>query len=112
MESRPPALFRLALAAALHPNDRAYAVADMEEEFGERYQSHGKRHARRWYRSHVVQSLIPALRGRFVHRHEAITVVPDRSYRAMISDFVTDVRRSARRARSTRPSRHDLPQPR
>jgi len=96
MESGPPGLFRLVLKAALHPRDRAYAIADMDEEFGERCRSDGKRHARWWYRTQVVRSLLPALQGRFVRRHEAIPVVPVRSYLAMISDFFTDIRMSAR----------------
>lgn len=65
---RVPWLARAILSVALHPEDRPFALADLEEEFEERTDKFGPFLARRWYRAQAARSLVPALRGRFVRR--------------------------------------------
>jgi len=48
---------RAVLGLALPWRDRAYALADLEEEFEERVRRDGAGAARRWYRAQVVRSL-------------------------------------------------------
>ena len=38
----PPGLFRALLAVTLHPLDRSYALADLDEEFGDRCRRGGR----------------------------------------------------------------------
>lgn len=65
---RVPWLSRALLGLALHREDRAFALADLEEEFEERSRRLGPYLARGWYRGQVLRSLLPALHGRFVGR--------------------------------------------
>ena len=65
---RGPWMLRALLASALHRDDRRYALADLDEEFEDRLERAGKGAARRWYRSQVMRSMVPALRGRVVRR--------------------------------------------
>lgn len=60
----PPRLARALLGTLLHPADRRFALADLEEEFEARVSRHGVTPARRWYRSQAIRSLGPALHYR------------------------------------------------
>jgi len=94
---RPPAVFRALLAATLHPLDRSYALADLDEEFDDRCQHGGRFSAGWWYRKQVVRSFAPAIRGRFVKRDlsERQTVTTP-SAGSLVSNLLTDLRLSAR----------------
>lgn len=59
-----PRAMRALLTLALPRKDRAYALADLEEEFEERVRRDGVGPARRWYRGQALRSLRPLLRGR------------------------------------------------
>ncbi len=61
---RVPRVARAILGLALPRRDRAYALADLEEDFEERVGREGEGAARRWYRAQVVRSLRPLLLGR------------------------------------------------
>lgn len=100
-----PWLWHAVLGAALHRDDRSFALADLEEEFEERCGRLGPVLARRWYRGQVLRSLLPALQGRLVRRRSAVestwgTKGDERMWGAL-RNVVTDLRfatRSLRRA--------------
>jgi hypothetical protein len=52
------------LRAACPPEERAYLLADLDEEFSARCAAQGVAAARRWYRAQVLASLIPLVRRR------------------------------------------------
>ena len=65
---RPPRLARWILAVTLHRDDRAPALADLDEEFDSRVARDGRKSALRWYRTQARQSLAPALARRWAPR--------------------------------------------
>lgn len=91
-----PGLARRLLRAALHPEDRIFALADLEEEFEERLDTEGRRSARAWYRSQVVRSILPALRGRLRPRRPSRPDAPAPPSRSPIGDLWMDIRHSTR----------------
>jgi len=98
----PPRLARLILAWVLHPFDRDFALADLEEEFEERARDGGHGRASMWYRGQVARSLLPALRGRIQRRTAASadtgaqSLLPSVTATTLVLDLVTDVRHSVR----------------
>jgi predicted permease len=91
-----PWLARALLAAALHPDDRRFALADLEEEFEERVGRLGAWSARRWYRGQVVRSLPSALRGRLLRRRHVSVHKGDGMMRRMAQNMLEDLRLAAR----------------
>jgi len=94
-----PRLPRWALLVSTPPNDRAYLLAELEEEFGRVATESGLRAARAWYWREALSSVGPSLwsrrhrdgaRGGAMGRtgrtltHLLITLVPGR--RAMATD--------------------------
>lgn len=64
-DTRPPRLAQCILSRVLDPNDRQCALADLDDEFEARSYKDGRGAARRWYRSQMLRSVVPALRHRF-----------------------------------------------
>lgn len=97
---RGPRILRMLLASALHRDDRRYALADLDEEFEERLERAGEGAARRWYRSQVMRSLVPALRGRVVRRdgraRRGANIQWDGRMRGMLQNFINDLRLALR----------------
>jgi hypothetical protein len=60
----PPRLARWLLSIVLHHDDRAPAIADLDEEYEARAAGEGERSAARWYREQVRRSFGPALARR------------------------------------------------
>ncbi len=65
-EPAPPKRARRLLELAIHPEDRRFALADLEEEFERRTKRRGVEAARKWYRTQAARSLAPLLVSRFV----------------------------------------------
>lgn len=66
-EPHPPRGWRAALRRCLHPDDRRFALGDLDEGFERRAQQ-SPRDAARWYRQQVLRSLGPALAQRWERR--------------------------------------------
>lgn len=67
-----PRSARWLLARIVRPDDRAFFLSDLDEEFAARVQRDGKRAASRWYWGQTLRSILPLLRGRLtVHRSTA-----------------------------------------
>lgn len=71
----PPAPWKSLLRRALHPLDRAYALADLEESHERRALREGTAAADRWYRQQVLRSLLPALGNRWARRPRLARIV-------------------------------------
>ena len=63
--TRPPQLARALLQIAAPPDDRAFLVGDVDDEFADRARDRSPRLARAWYRAQVARSLGPLIRGRW-----------------------------------------------
>jgi predicted permease len=87
---------RALLAAALHPDDRRFALADLEEEFEERVERLGAWSARRWYRGQVLRSLPSALQGRLLRRRRVSMEKGDGMMRGVVQNLFDDLRIAAR----------------
>ncbi len=70
---RPPRGARVLLSLILHPADRRFALADLEEEFEQRIVRSGRWSARRWFRGQALRSVLPGLRGRLMRRRRRMT---------------------------------------
>lgn len=92
-DPRIPRGARLFLRLVLDPRDRDCALSDLDEEFETRVIREGPRAARRWYRSQVRHSILPAL-GRRWRRDAAF---PASRHRLMLAD---DLRHAWRRVRA------------
>lgn len=76
---RVPALSHALLKIVLKPSDRPYALADLEEEFEDRFGSEGVRRARRWYSQQARRSIVPSLVDRLTPRSASRTSLLTRS---------------------------------
>ncbi|MEM9404748.1 MAG: ADOP family duplicated permease [Acidobacteriota bacterium] len=94
---------RSLLARALHEEDRAVVLADLDEELDERRLEHGEGAAARWYVGQAFRSVLPALRGRRVwNRVTRKTSQRDRQtlvswFESALGDFRRSTRDAARR---------------
>ena len=86
--ARPPRLARTLLRIAAPPDDRAFLVADLDDEFAERVSDQSPRLARRWYRALVARSLWPLVSGRlYSRRHRADSTPKGTGVMRLIRDF-------------------------
>ena len=102
---RTPWLSRVLLSAALHPEDRDFALADLEEEFEQRLERLGRWPALRWYHVQAMRSLLPSIRGRFVRRRAGRDFAKGNQRGGTmwdgLRDFMGDLRRAARSLRKS-----------
>lgn len=99
-----PRISAALLALCVHPDDRPYALADLEEEFEQRVGRSGVRSARRWYREQVIRSLLPAARGRILRRGFAgrrRAPIGEGTMGRMIRNFTGDLRLAFRSLRKS-----------
>jgi len=87
---RAPRFARWILRTALHPDDRRFALADLDEEFERRSSSLGEPGGRSWYRAQVARSVLPAAKDR-------VARIP----RTIFEDFLSDIRFAVRNLAST-----------
>ena len=87
-QEQPPRLLAWFFGRVLHPADRRFALADLEEEFERRATSDATNStavAGRWYRQQVLGSLMPTLRRRW-----------DRAPRGILAGLADDLRYAGR----------------
>ena len=73
---QPPQLARWILRIATPRDDRAFLVADIDDEFAERAREQSPRLARHWYRAQVARSLAPLVSGRWHSRRRRAAAAP------------------------------------
>jgi predicted permease len=71
---KPAAIWRTLLRHALHPGDRRFALADLEDGFEQRAASDPAA-ARAWYRQQVIRSVGPALADRWRRRPRLLAMI-------------------------------------
>ncbi len=69
-----PRLWTALLRLTLHPDDRRFALSDLEDGFESRVGETDRRSASRWYRRQVVRSIAPALGSRWSRRPRLISL--------------------------------------
>lgn len=97
-----PPLWRWLITRLLHPTDRPYALADLDEDFQRQLEQAGVGPARRWYRNQVLRSLLPCSRQRLRYAWglpKRITVPWTSGRPHLIRDLGSDLRLALRAAR-------------
>jgi len=74
---RAPRLWTAVLQLVLHPDDRRYALSDLEDGFERRARETDARSAGAWYRRQVARSVVPALGSRWSRRPRLIALMLD-----------------------------------
>jgi len=104
--TRPPRLARALIARLVWSEDRAFLLADLDEELEQMAAERGPRAARRWYRAQTLRSVLPLARRRLSApgrrpRAAARDAAPHRSEDSMswLQRFSQDVRHAARAVR-------------
>jgi macrolide transport system ATP-binding/permease protein len=86
-------LLRWLLRAAASSTDRAWLLADLDEETATRARSHGPRAARAWARRQVLRSILPLLSTRLATATRRARSTPVNILRGSRSDFGLALRR-------------------
>ena len=88
-----PRLLRWLLAVAAPAADRAWLLADLEEEAAARERAHGPRDARAWTRRQVLRSIPPLLSSRIAAAGHHAWSTPVHVFRGSTSDLRLALRR-------------------
>ena len=87
MRATVPTFFRLLLRAVAPPRERAWLLADLEEEAAARARVHGDQQARAWSRRQVITSLLPLLGRRLDAAIRLSWSIPMHLFRHLGSDL-------------------------